>query len=307
MEVRSHRASRAARVTRAFLAWAPRVVGLLLVRGHLRVEGLGVEDVWSDHQEYTPRAYYLECPWKTIESADDMLLKTGLELLWLGDQPPEYQQPLEALQAAHGFVESDEIFISAEANLGLAEAALGWGGKFSREHSHPEDEVRVCGRCVRMDYLVPRSTGGAHATVQGFCSVASGVLTSPQTLVLSSPRHGWWTQARIRTARLLVLAPAHPPPSPPSPSPSLRGAPRTQVRFALEGGVIWDIRERGPGEHWIRIHVYAGEAAIIPKDSWHRMFLLPHPTYVRMMRIYKDELGWQATYRDELPAGKEEL
>lgn len=79
------------------------------------------------------------------------------------------------------------------------------------------------------------------------------------------------------------------------------------MRFALEGGVIWDIRERGPGEHWIRIHVYAGEAAIIPKDSWHRMFLLPHPTYVRMMRIYKDELGWQATYRDELPAGKEEL
>jgi cupin superfamily acireductone dioxygenase involved in methionine salvage len=83
--------------------------------------------------------------------------------------------------------------------------------------------------------------------------------------------------------------------------------PRTQVRFALEGGVIWDIRERGPGEHWIRIHVYAGEAAIIPKHSWHRMFLLPHPTYVRMMRIYKDELGWQATYRDELPAGKQEL
>jgi hypothetical protein len=131
------------RGARALLAWAPRVLGLLLVGGHhLRVEGLGMEDVWSDHQEYTPRAYYLECPWKTIESADDMLLKTGLELLWLGDQPPEYQQPLEALQAAHGFVESDEIFISAEANLGLAEAALGWGGKFSREHSHPEDEVR---------------------------------------------------------------------------------------------------------------------------------------------------------------------
>jgi hypothetical protein len=191
------------RGARAFLAWAPRVLGLLLLGvHHLRVEGLGMEDVWSDHQEYTPRAYYLECPWKTIDSADDMLLKTGLELLWLGDQPPEYRQPLEALQAAHGFVESDEIFISAEANLGLAEAALGWGGKFSREHSHTEDEVRaVCYRAALCENgffnLVPRLTGGARALSQSQSTLA------PQTLV--SCTCSLWTQARIRAAGVLYI------------------------------------------------------------------------------------------------------
>jgi hypothetical protein len=124
--------------------------------------------------------------------------------------------------------------------------------------------------------------------------------------------HGWWEHVHVRMAARWTCSRRC------LSARRLRGAPSgseadawrctgRQVRFVLQGGVIWDVRERGPGEHWIRIHVYAGEAAVIPRDTWHRMFLLPHPRHVRMMRIYKDELGWQATYRHQLPAGKQEL
>jgi len=169
------------------------------------------ESVWRWRNASMPRAYYLDVPWKTV-SAAEMLELTGFRMVWLGAHPAAWEAPLKQLQADHGFVEADEILLDWARSPLEAAAALGWGGKFSREHAHGEDEVR----------------------------------------------------------------------------------------FVTEGAVMWDVRA-GPTDRWIRVHVYQGEAAVIPKRAWHRMMLHHDPPLARIVRVYKDSLGWQAVYRDEIP------
>jgi len=69
-----------------------------------------------------------------------------------------------------------------------------------------------------------------------------------------------------------------------------------EVRFVLEGGGIFDVRD--DTDHWVRIEVTEGDIIVIPAHKYHR-FYLTEQRRIRCMRLFANHDGWAPLYRTE--------
>lgn len=58
-----------------------------------------------------------------------------------------------------------------------------------------------------------------------------------------------------------------------------------EVRYILEGGVIYDIRNSS--DQWISVHVTKGQLISVPKNAFHR-FSLDDSKYVKAIRCFSE-------------------
>ena len=68
-----------------------------------------------------------------------------------------------------------------------------------------------------------------------------------------------------------------------------------EVRFVLEGEGVFDIRSRD--DRWLRVRVEQGDLIVVPAKRNHR-FELTDAKMIRCVRLFQDESGWIAHYRD---------
>jgi 1,2-dihydroxy-3-keto-5-methylthiopentene dioxygenase len=68
-----------------------------------------------------------------------------------------------------------------------------------------------------------------------------------------------------------------------------------EVRFVLEGEGIFDIRSGD--DRYMRITVERGDLIVVPGRRHHR-FMLTEKKHIRCVRLFEDEAGWVAHYRD---------
>lgn len=62
-----------------------------------------------------------------------------------------------------------------------------------------------------------------------------------------------------------------------------------EIRFLLEGGGYWDIRDHD--ETWIRFRIEKGDLVVLPPGMYHR-FTLDTNKYVKAMRLFKGLPCW---------------
>ncbi|CAG5136757.1 unnamed protein product [Candidula unifasciata] len=80
-----------------------------------------------------------------------------------------------------------------------------------------------------------------------------------------------------------------------------------EIRFVTEGGGYFDLRDSS--DRWIRVHVTKNDLLILPAGIYHR-FTLDKQNFIRMRRLFTEEVVWKATNRpeaDQLPARKNYL
>ena len=82
-----------------------------------------------------------------------------------------------------------------------------------------------------------------------------------------------------------------------------------EVRYINAGEGVFDIRPAGnDGAHfydsvWIRIEVSQGDYIQIPAGRYHRFFLTEMKT-ISAARLFEDESGWVAHYREDVQETK---
>jgi len=68
-----------------------------------------------------------------------------------------------------------------------------------------------------------------------------------------------------------------------------------EVRFVLDGEGVFDIRSKD--DRWMRVKVERGDLIVVPEKRHHR-FMLTESRSIRCVRLFKDEAGWVAHYRN---------
>lgn len=76
-----------------------------------------------------------------------------------------------------------------------------------------------------------------------------------------------------------------------------------EIRFLLEGGGYWDIRDYD--EKWIRFRIQKGDLVVLPPGMYHR-FTLDTENHVKAMRLFKGLPCWTQHERpaDDMDARK---
>ena len=59
-----------------------------------------------------------------------------------------------------------------------------------------------------------------------------------------------------------------------------------ETRFALDESGLFDLREHGENEEWIRVHVTPGDLLVVPAGIYHR-FTLDEGDRIRAMGLSK--------------------
>jgi 1,2-dihydroxy-3-keto-5-methylthiopentene dioxygenase len=70
--------------------------------------------------------------------------------------------------------------------------------------------------------------------------------------------------------------------------------PDEEIRFCLEGGGYFDIRDAE--ERWIRMRMLPGDFFVLPEGCYHR-FCCDERNYTAMMRLFKGEPIWSSINR----------